>query len=55
MGKNTTNALLSFFQGFINLDAAVMLPAVIATPGRFFHMKPGQVNPKPSILVMTSR
>lgn len=31
--------LLSFFQGFINLGAAVMLPVVIAILGLFFGMK----------------
>lgn len=36
------DALLSFFQGFINLGAAVMLPVVIAILGLFFRMKPGQ-------------
>ncbi|MGN1007561.1 MAG: PTS transporter subunit IIC [Butyricicoccus sp.] len=36
------NALLSFFQGFINLGAAVMLPVVIAILGIFFGMKIGQ-------------
>lgn len=34
--------LLSFFQGFINLGAAVMLPVVIAILGLFFGMKLGQ-------------
>lgn len=34
--------LLSFFQGFINLGAAVMLPVVIAILGIFFKMKIGQ-------------
>lgn len=34
--------LLSFFQGFINLGAAVMLPVVIAILGIFFGMKLGQ-------------
>lgn len=36
------DALLSFFQGFINLGAAVMLPVVIAILGIFFRMKVGQ-------------
>ena len=36
------DTLLSFFQGFINLGAAVMLPVVIAILGLFFGMKAGQ-------------
>lgn len=32
-------AILSFFQGFINLGAAVLLPVVIAILGKFFGMK----------------
>lgn len=36
------DALLNFFQGFINLGAAVMLPVVIAILGLFFRMKLGQ-------------
>lgn len=36
------DALLSFFQGFTNLGAAVMLPVVIAILGIFFRMKIGQ-------------
>ena len=34
--------LLSFFQGFVNLGAAVLLPVVIAILGLFFGMKPGR-------------
>lgn len=34
--------LLKFFQEFINLGAAVMLPVVIAILGKFFGMKLGQ-------------
>ena len=34
--------MLGFFQGFINLGAAVMLPVVIAILGLFFRMKIGQ-------------
>lgn len=36
------DSLLAFFQGFINLGAAVMLPVVIAILGIFFRMKVGQ-------------
>lgn len=36
------DACLAFFQGFINLGAAVMLPVVIAILGIFFRMKIGQ-------------
>ena len=36
------NVLLNFFQGFVNLGAAVMLPVVIAILGIFFKMKPGK-------------
>ncbi|HJC50827.1 MAG TPA: PTS galactitol transporter subunit IIC [Candidatus Anaerostipes avistercoris] len=36
------DALLNFFQGFVNLGAAVMLPVVIAILGLFFRMKFGQ-------------
>lgn len=35
-------ALLSFFQGFVNLGAAVLLPAVILVLGIFFGMKISQ-------------
>lgn len=35
------NELLDFFQSFINLGAAVMLPVVIAILGLFFRMKLG--------------
>ncbi|MGN1377786.1 MAG: PTS transporter subunit IIC [Dorea sp.] len=35
------NAILSFFQEFINLGAAVLLPFVIAILGKFFGMKLG--------------
>lgn len=35
------DVLLDFFQGFINLGAAVMLPIVIAILGKFFGMKLG--------------
>lgn len=34
-------AVLEFFQGFINLGAAVLLPFVIAILGKFFGMKIG--------------
>ena len=36
------DALLNFFQGFVNLGAAVMLPVVIDILGLFFRMKFGQ-------------
>ena len=35
------DALLDFFQSFINLGAAVMLPFVITILGVFFKMKVG--------------
>ncbi|MGM9539948.1 PTS transporter subunit IIC [Anaerovibrio sp.] len=34
--------LLEFFQGFVGLGAAVLLPVVICLLGLFFRMKPGQ-------------
>ena len=36
------DTILSLFQGFVNLGAAVMLPVVIAILGIFFKMKPGK-------------
>ena len=34
-------AILGFFQEFINLGAAILLPVVIAILGKFFGMKLG--------------